>query len=437
MIGISREGLAGRFVVVVVLGSALLLGVGLKTARAQALETRLPGTQAPTSDSLEAQIFDQLSGTGQYTADDLPRLARLAVLESIAMGVEVRADLRNSVMGISLDAESTAMWDAAQAFYESVSESQLDMTTLSRAQELFGQVIAAQRQLDSSLGELPGLSLRAATHLQSLSRLVGASSSAMSMLEADLARTAPVQVVRTLDLGAMRRQSQLLANDLVSLIEKVGEYDRGTKKRGPVQGDLSRMLSLVQDFQRRISQVPSSRELQESYRAVRRRMWQVEAEIARMDWPAALRGQWRAVRDRANGISDDFGLPRVIEGAPGLRPAASSNRKLAAQVDRAVAWVDEFLTVVGPELRKTPAGAQFQVDTSRMRSQLLQLRRSVIANEPPERLSPLIREIEASNQKLLKHAGEVALNVNRVDMIARFRNPALAVNNLRGLVAGQ
>ena len=435
MAGSCRKRPEMRAILLVGLGSVAWIALGLEVAHGQDFQTRLPSFQSPGSQSLEAQILDRLSVTGQYEPGDLASLARLAVLESISMLVNVRNDRPNGMLDSGMEAAVTALWDQAEDFYENVSESPLDAATLPRAQFLFAQMMAAQRQVESTLGAFPALSPRAATRLQEVSRVSGAISSVMTMTEANVSRTLPIPPDRTLDLEAIRRQSQLLANDLVVLIEKLKADDPEGKRRHPVQEDLTGMLALVQDFEQKLALEPPLRELQASYRQSRRRLWQIEAEIARLGWPAGLRLEWRRVPQAPNAISEAFGLPRVIELAPNPRPAAASNRKLAAQVDRAVAWVDEFLTALGPELRKTPAGTRFQADTARMRRQLLKLRRSAIANDPPDRLSQSVREIEALNQQLVDRAGEVAGDVQGKDLIARLRDPALAVNRLRGLIA--
>ena len=62
---------------------------------------RFAGTAAPA----------RLKQTGEYLPDDLPRLARLAVLESISMLVNVRADLRGGITGNQLEEEITVLWE--------------------------------------------------------------------------------------------------------------------------------------------------------------------------------------------------------------------------------------------------------------------------------------------------------------------------------------
>ncbi|MFI5455644.1 MAG: hypothetical protein ACHRXM_09350 [Isosphaerales bacterium] len=289
--------------------SWLILDVGPATA--QQIQNRLPGFQAPASDSLEARILARLS-TGEYQPDDLPRLASLTVLESISTLVNIRDDLRDSPMGSLLEREATSLWDASQLFSETVSSAPLDLATLSRAQSEFVDVRSAYRQLEATLGEFPGLSDRADTHLQAITRLLSATNGATGALEANLLRTVPLPVNRSLDVDEMRMQVQLLANDLVVLIGKVGNSRGERAANDGVLDDLNGMLAQVQDFGRRLSLELSFKERQELFRVTRRRLWQVESRIGHLKWPADLRRQWRGVRERTNAISDDFGLPRVI-----------------------------------------------------------------------------------------------------------------------------
>jgi len=403
-------------------------------ATAQQIQNRLPGFQAPASDSLEARILGRLSVTGEYQPDDLPRLARLTVLESISTLVNIRDDLRDSPMGNLLEREATSLWDASQIFSETVSSAPLDLATLSRAQSEFVDVRSAYRQLDATLGEFPGLSDRADTHLQAITRLLSATNGVTGALEANLLRTVPLPVNRSLDVDEMRTQVQLLANDLVVLIGKVRDSRGERAANDGVLEDLNGMLAQVQDFGRRLALQLSFKELQESFRVTRRRLWQVEARIGHLKWPADLRRQWRGVRERTNAISDDFGLPRVILLAPRVARVAGSNHKLVAQVDRSVAWVDEYLAELGPALRKTPAGSRYEGDVVKMRRKLLEFRRRAIANESTERLSQALREIELTNQGLARPADDLD---HRDQVVARFRNPAQAVNSLRGIIAHQ
>ena len=71
-------------------------------------------------------MMSRLTLTGQLQPGDLSRLSRLAVLNSISMLVNVRADLADSLHGNRLEQEITSLWNSSEAFYEVVSSSPLD-----------------------------------------------------------------------------------------------------------------------------------------------------------------------------------------------------------------------------------------------------------------------------------------------------------------------
>ncbi len=403
---------------------------------AQQIQTRLPALQAPVSDNLEAQVLGRLSATGQYQPDDLPILARLAVLDSIAMMSNVRTDLRDTPAGSRLEGEIAAFWDSAQVLYEDFSSAPLDLTTLSRAQADSVDVLAAFRRLESTLGEFPEVSNGAAERLRDVSRLLGAMSSVMGAQEADLLRTAPLPTDRAVDHDELREQAQLLANDLVALIGTARGSQRAGGASDRVVPELNDLLAAVQAFIRSLAFEPSFNEIQQSFRVARRGMWNVEARITQRDQPPELKRRWREVRSRFNAISDDFGLPRVSVLTPRAARAAGSSHKFVAQVDRSIAWVDEFRTERGPELRRTPDGARFDGDVVKLRRRLLELRQRATANEPAERLAQALGEIEVTNRQLGARVKQLH-SAGRDDIAARFRSPAQAVDSLRTFISDQ
>src|SRR5262249_1704785 len=114
------QGIAPRGVILGMAAAGWVV-FGTCAARGQQIQTRLPGLQAPASDNLESQILARISVTGEFQPDDLPRLARLAVLESIAATTHIQDDLAGSPLGMRLAEQATALWDASEAFSETVS----------------------------------------------------------------------------------------------------------------------------------------------------------------------------------------------------------------------------------------------------------------------------------------------------------------------------
>ena len=168
--------------------AAILVIAGTQSARGQDdAQHRLQSFQAPASDNLESAMLSRLSATGEFQPGDLPRLARLAVLESISMLVNVRADMPRSVAGSQLEQELTALWNTSEAFYEVVSTAPADAANVALAQQLLEATDAAFGGVEASLGQVAGLSPRAASDLKSFSRLLGNVNSAMEILEASAA----------------------------------------------------------------------------------------------------------------------------------------------------------------------------------------------------------------------------------------------------------
>jgi hypothetical protein len=404
-------------------------------ATAQDIQSRLPAFQAPASDSLQSEMMRRISLSGQLQPGDLARLSRLAVLNSISMLVNVRADLPNSPTGNRLDQELTSLWNSSEAFYEVVSTSSLDTESLAQAEYWLDAVFAAQRRVESSLGEFPGLSPRAADDLQSLSRLLGPIGSAMGSLESAIADAAGPPAPRPLSLDSLRREAQLVANDLVSLIGRAGEAGRGRPARDAVVTELTDLLERVQSFSRLLSAQPSQKAVEDSFRAARRQMWRVDGRITRLEWKAGLEPAWRDVRTKLNDVSNELGLPRVIEITPASRPLTGPERAMAAHVDHAVAWLDEFLAANGRPLGKTANGPRFVTDVVSLRNNLLNLRRRAIAGELAEQLAELLKMIDNSNRQLSERAAAFAGDDIAGSLASRYRNTAEAVRKIKGVAA--
>jgi hypothetical protein len=299
---------------------------------------------------------------------------------------------------------------------------------MSRAQSNLADMEAAYRQIEATFGGLSGVSTRAATHLQAVGTLFNASNAAMEAIESNQLQE-PVET--PIDLEALRTQAQLLANELVILIGKVSESRPGTARTNGVLQEMNTTVGLIRDFIRSLVRQPAIRELQQSFRLVRRQMWQLEATINQLAWPADWRRQWAKVRERANSISDEFRLPRVILLAPRVPRVAGSNYKLVAHIDRSILWLDEYVAVLGPELRKKPAGSQFKQDVAKLRRQLLDLRRRAVVNEPAEQLSQKLSDVELTNQELAGRARDLERDAQE-KITVQFQNAAQAVKNVRG-----
>ena len=193
-------GLAARTRALSAIPMACWAMIGVATVQAQNIVSRPPSFQAPGQRSLQNEILDRLATTGQFQPDDVPRLARLVVLNSMAMLVDVRADLNQTTIGNDLGADIIDLSEASELYYESVSATSLDSPDIARALQLYEAVEQSYRRVDSTLGELPGLSRQAAVRLRDVSRLLNVLSPVNAQLEANLPATFPVPVPRSNEL---------------------------------------------------------------------------------------------------------------------------------------------------------------------------------------------------------------------------------------------
>jgi hypothetical protein len=322
-----------------VLATTLLAIACVTDAPGQIIAIGPPSFQSNNFPSVETLILDRLAVGGQYSPRDLGTLSHLTVLESIAMLADIQVDMPNSVIGVRLESEIRQLWDAAAVFEESVSATALDMKTLMRVQPLYNDLQAAYEDVESTLAGTAGLSTRAAAHLRDITSLTAATSTLMRALESDLLATAPPPGQPNVDVDILKTQAQLLANHVVTLIANVKASKHQTSGWSAVTKDLDELWSLVQSFDRTLSAQPTTKVIEESLHAVRRRMWRAEARIARLGWPSDLARQWKAVREQLSAISDELGLPRVIDLAPEARPdaprsAAGSSTKPTVRIYR-------------------------------------------------------------------------------------------------------
>ena len=323
----------------IVFAAALVAIVCVTNVPAQYIAIGPPSFQSNNFPSVETLILDRLAVGGQYNPGDLGTLSHLTVLESIAMLADIQADMPNSVIGVRLEGEIRQLWDAAAVFEESVSATPLDMKTLIRVQPLYNNLQTAYEDVQSTLVGAAGLSTRAAAHLRGITSLTAATSTLMRAIESDLLAAGPPSGQPTADRDSLMNQARLLEKHIVALIANVKVSKHQTSGWSAVTNDLQELFALVQSFERTLLAQPSAKVIEESVHAVRRRLWRAEARIARLGWPSDLARQWRAVREQLSAISDELGLPRVIELAPVAQPdaqpsVAGPSKKTTARIYR-------------------------------------------------------------------------------------------------------
>ena len=212
--------------------------------------------------------------------------------------------------------------------------------TLIRIQPLYNEMQAAYQEVESTLSASAGMSSRAAAHLRDITRLTAATS---TLMRRD--RVGPARRRSTARRGeppiptSSRSRRVLLANDIVALIENVKSFQ--TSKLGMERGErrICRSSSpWFRAFKKHCRRTRSTNEIEASLHAVSRRLWRAEARIVKLGWPTDLERQWRDVRERLNVISDELGLPRVIDLAtragPDQPPAPRSSAKPTTRIYR-------------------------------------------------------------------------------------------------------
>jgi hypothetical protein len=305
----------GRLGVTASIALITWLFIDLERAHAQTVQVqrRLPAFQDPARGDPETQMMNRFALTGQYEPGDLQQLARLTVWRTSATLVNVRADLFNTIVGSSLEAEIVTLWNAAQNLEDIASAGPLDMTTLGAAQEAFDDMAAAEASVGSTLGALPGLSSRAADHAEALGRLITVIGGILESTEAnllDVAGSPPPPGPSREELGA---QAQLVANDLTTLIATATKSaPPGANPETAAIAELNKLLDLVRQFARSLAVQEPLDATADKFRAARRQMWNAEARVIPLAWSATLEQSWRRARLRMNEISDFFELPRVI-----------------------------------------------------------------------------------------------------------------------------
>jgi hypothetical protein len=332
----SRSPLVKNIAVAATLVAAAWIA---RTANAQSpiIAIGPPSFQSNSYPSFEREILYRLSLGGAYQPDDLATLARLTVLESIAMLADIHADLPYNITAYQLEGQISLLGAAAQALYESVNSSPLNMPALTRAGLWFDELQAAYGRVDSMLGQFRGLSDRAATHLGDVARLSAAIAAVMRAAESELSANVPL-TGRSSDMSALGTQARLLANEITGIIQNVKRSKHQGSAWDNVSRDLAELVAVVQDFNRVLAQSATNQEIESAFRAVRRRMWQAEARIAQLGWPPDLDRAWRGARARLNVITDGLGLPRVIARAQRSRPddpaPSATPEKPATQIYR-------------------------------------------------------------------------------------------------------
>jgi hypothetical protein len=220
------------------------------------------------------------------------------------------------------------------------------------------------------------------------------------------------------------------------LIQGLRDMKPAPPGRDALIDDLDGLIDLLKDFDRMLAARPSGREIIETLRLLRSRLWPIEARFLQLARNPQLADRWRQIRQRIDTLSDGFGRPRVIALKPVARPAVGVDRRLLAQADRAMTALDAFLSSDASNLAAPAGGSQYHEELGQLRQKLLVFRRQVAAGESPDELARSLREIEDLNRRLGERArpeSRIFRGGIRLDTRG-LQAPSQAVERLRDLM---
>ncbi len=387
------------------------------------------GFQAAPAGSLEWEVIDRLAASHRYNPRDLPWLARMTVLESIAMYEAVRADLPDTLTGRRIEGEMSILWDSAQVLYQSTNYG--DPVSLARARPMLGAVEDAYLRLDSDLGAMPAVSQVAAFHLRDIARVLPIMNNLIDAMETDeglVPRPAP----RPSEVESLRGLSARLLEELDALIAALGQASPVPPGRDTLLADLQAMSDQVRAFDRLLAMPSTGRDLVESARGLRSLVWPLEYRMVARLRDRGLIARWRSVRRDVEAITDRLGLARVVAPDAVARPAAVADRRLLAQADRALIAVDSMILT-------SPAdggGPAYRGELESWRRKLLEFRRQAAAGSSDEALLRTLGEVEDITRRIgtrSQSEAHIYRGGTRLDT-RRLQTPAQAVEKMRALV---
>lgn len=418
------------------LASAFTLLVAWAAAREASAQYANPvingyenGFQAAPAGSLEWEVIDRLAASHRYSPRDLPWLARMTVLESIAMYEAVRADLPDTLTGRRIEGEMSILWDSAQVLYQSTNYG--DPVSLVRARPMLGAVEDAYRRLDSDLGAMPAVSQVAAFHLRDIARVLPVMNNLIDAMETDQG-LAPRPAPGPSEVEVLRGLSARLLEELDALIAALGEARPAPQGRDTLLADLESLREQARSFDRSLTTAASGRDLVESARALRALVWPLEYRLVARVRDRGLIARWRLARRGVEAIADRLGLARVVAPKAVAQPAATADRRLLAQADRALITVDSMI-LASPTAGGGPA---YRGELEDWRRKLLEFRRQAATGASNEKLLRTLDEVEDITRRIgVRAKSEVHIyrGGTRLDT-RRLQTPSQAVEKMRTLL---
>jgi hypothetical protein len=391
------------------------------------------------------RYYQDFEPAGSLGVRDLPAIARLIVLETIAMSEHTRRELSGGPEGVRLGGFINGLWGASDAFYQAFADAGVEDPATVETQRLrLADVEAAYGEVGTSLGTLPGRAPLAARNYERAGRLIAEARAVLGPPGAgpNPATTAPAREAQVLRqslrrigdaLAAISQALRPAVSDSpatepvparpVPASDPISDPDREPRSQGPSQGEGARspvevepesqgkgpdggvavtaaeenrfrdrillavdgLWAQVLGFERLLWGRVNTGRLRDAFRPIAGRAEQLEAALRENGnrLPPNVQPLWREALAALRSVGDRFGLPRSIRlNADPVSPEAAGSLALPL-VDRALAELRGFRADVSPRARGTE-GAEWAawVDDSQRLFEALTVFRREIARRP-------------------------------------------------------
>jgi hypothetical protein len=282
-----------------------------------------PSFQLKNGTSYQTDLLDRLAISGEYSPDELIPLARLVALQSQAMfaGVRYNLTIATSPLQMQLEGQVQTFWNPSSDLDDGLRYVGADAIGPLELGSSFGAMAMAYGQLNSSLGQFPGASHRAAENLSEVSPLLAATSNSLTTIGVAAPATEEAEPSAAFDPEPFKVRATIAANSLVALIVKVQAPEFVQPPRSDLVQHLNEMLDSLRELRRSLALAPSRSDVEQTMRAILGRIREIEPELVRPDQSAGVERDWREVRDEIAAIARALALPHVID--IGRRPATS------------------------------------------------------------------------------------------------------------------
>jgi hypothetical protein len=274
-----------------------------------------PSFQLKNGTSYQTDLLDWLAQSGEYSPEELIRLARLVVLQSQAMfaGVHYNLTITGSPLQMQLENQVQTFWIPSVDIDNGLRYVGSDAITPGQPGSAYYDMTTAYGQLESSLGQFPGTSRRAAGQLSEVGPLLVATSRSLTTIGVTVPAIEEAEPTRTFDAEAFKVRATLAANSLVALIVKVQAPEFVQPPRSELVPRLNDVLDMLRELRQSLALDPPRSEIEQAMRPILRQTREIEPELVRLDRSADIERDWRAARAEIAAMAGALALPYVIK----------------------------------------------------------------------------------------------------------------------------